>query len=61
MESHQKSVALLSVRQQSSQEWLTPEQKQRLRRSLEDCKESLIPVEMRKRWMENFRAIRQKN
>lgn len=47
-------------RQQSSPEWLTPEQRQKLRRSMEDCKESQIPVEMRKRWMKNFRAIIQK-
>ena len=47
-------------RLQSSPEWLTPEQKEKLRRSMEDCKESQIPVEMRKRWMKNFRAIIQK-
>ncbi len=47
MELHQKSAVSPSVKQPSSAEWLTPEQKRELRRSQEKCRQQLVNNEVR--------------
>jgi hypothetical protein len=61
MESHQKSAVSPLARQQSSTEWLTEEQKERLRQSTKDFQAYVRNTPQFQRWLKKFQEMKRGN